>query len=77
MLRLHVDEASFDEGLSPALVLASLVWVALVPLVVLGASQISLSALDFRAGRQAPAATAEPPWPRCPSRSRNPATWLP
>lgn len=59
VLRLHVDEASFDEGLSPALVLASLVWVALVPLVVLGASQISLSALDFRAGRQSPAATAE------------------
>jgi len=51
VLRIHVDESRFDTGLSFAFLLASAVWITLVPLVVLGASQISLSALDFRTSR--------------------------
>ena len=48
VLRIHVDESRFDEGLPVAFLLAGLIWVTMVPLVVLGASQISLGALDFR-----------------------------
>ena len=51
VVRIHVDEARFDTGLPGSFLLASLIWVALVPLVVLGAGQISLSALDFRPAR--------------------------
>lgn len=54
VLRIHVDESRFDTGLSLSFLLASAVWIALVPLVVLGASQISLSALDFRTSRPSP-----------------------
>ncbi len=59
VLRIHVDEARFDAGLSFSLLLASLLWIGLVPLVVLGASQITLTALDFRSSRAAAAETAE------------------
>jgi hypothetical protein len=59
VLRIHIDESRFDSGLSFSFLLASLVWVALAPLVVLGASQISLSALDFRSSRSIPEETAE------------------
>lgn len=59
VLRIHIDEARFDTGLSVSFLLASALWVALVPLVVLGASQISLSALDFRANRAAQQEAAE------------------
>lgn len=59
VLRIHIDEARFDTGLSASFLLASALWVALVPLVVLGASQISLSALDFRANRAAQQEAAE------------------
>ncbi len=53
VVRIHVDEARFDSSLPGSFVLASLVWVALVPLVVLGAGQISLSGLDLRPSRSA------------------------
>ena len=53
VLRIHVDESRFATGVSLSFLLASAVWIALVPLVVLGASQISLSALDFRTNRAA------------------------
>ena len=59
VLRIHIDEARFDTGLSFSFLLASLAWVALAPLVVLGASQIPLAALDFRASRSAPEEPAE------------------
>lgn len=63
VLRIQIDESRFDTGLSLSFLLASALWVALVPLVVLGASQISLSALDsaldFRPSRTVPDATAE------------------
>jgi hypothetical protein len=52
VVRIHVDESRFDTGLPGTFLLASLIWAALVPLVVLGAGQISLSALDFRQFRQ-------------------------
>lgn len=59
VLRIHIDESRFDTGLSFSFVLASVLWVALVPLVVLGASQISRSALDFRINRKVPEAPTE------------------
>ena len=59
VLRIHVDESRFHTGLSLPFLLASAVWVALVPLVVLGASQISLAALDFRPSRPTAGETAD------------------
>ena len=73
VVRIHVDETRFDSSLPGSFLLASLVWVALVPLVVLGAGQISLSALDFRPSGT-PGLTPGTRWPPCRSRTRNPAT---
>jgi hypothetical protein len=59
VLRIHIDDARLTTGLSFSFLLASLVWAALAPLVVLGASQIPLAALDFRINRGADEKTAE------------------
>ena len=59
VLRIHIDETRFDTGLSFSLLLASLVWAARVPRVVLGASQIPLSALECRSNRGADQEAAE------------------
>lgn len=49
VVRIHLDENRFGSGLPWAFLLASLIWVALVPLVVLGAGQ--LSSLELRPSR--------------------------
>ncbi len=59
VLRVHIDASRFDTGLSFSFVLASMLWVGLVPLVVLGASQISRSALEFRMNRKVSEESAE------------------
>ncbi len=63
VLRIHIDESRFDTGLSLSFLLASALWVVLVPLVVLGASQISRlaldSALDRRSNRDVSEAATE------------------
>jgi len=59
VVRIHIDRSRFDTGLPASFLLASLIWVALVPLVVLGAGQISLSALDFRPSREASPASED------------------
>lgn len=54
VVRIHIDEARFGGSFPWAFLLAGVIWVGLVPLVVLGASQISLSNLDFRPARSNP-----------------------
>ncbi len=59
VVRIHIDESRFGGSFPWAFLLAGVIWVGLVPLVVLGARQISLSNLDFRPARASEAAQRE------------------
>lgn len=52
VVRVHIDASRFGGAPPWAFLLAGLIWVGLVPLVVIGGSQVSLSSLDLRSLRQ-------------------------